>query len=222
MALGRLAGNSSRSTQRAVYQPPRCQPICTSHGHTRSGGAGMVTAWLVTTVGWSTSSSPGSIARRSARVDPAVRPSHSPAATTPTDAATAVAHPHRDRQLASRSSSLPIVTASRSRRTLARPPCGRRPSRQRTSETPPLDHGQRVRSRLSRMITRSCRHCGHTLGGEPLRRLSDAHLDRLFSSSVEPSPRGCGGSRGPAAAAPRRPAARCPAHTRTTGAPGRP
>ena len=88
MTLGQLAGNSSRSTQRAVYQPPRCQPICTSHGHTRAGGAGMATAWLVTTVGRSTSSSPGSGRRRSARVDPAVRPSHCPTAAAPTTAAT--------------------------------------------------------------------------------------------------------------------------------------
>jgi hypothetical protein len=47
----------------------------------------MVTAWLVTTVGWSTSSSPGSGRWRSARVDPAVRPGHCPTAAAPTMAA---------------------------------------------------------------------------------------------------------------------------------------
>jgi hypothetical protein len=40
--LARFAGNSNLSTQRAVYQPPRCQPIWTSHGHTIAGGASMV------------------------------------------------------------------------------------------------------------------------------------------------------------------------------------
>jgi hypothetical protein len=54
----------------------------------------MVTAWLVTTVGWSTSSSPGSGRWRSARVDPAVRPSHCPTAVAPTTAAT-IASPAR-------------------------------------------------------------------------------------------------------------------------------
>ena len=44
-ALGQLAGNSSRSTQRGVYQPPRCQPTWVSHGQTRSGGAPTVIAW---------------------------------------------------------------------------------------------------------------------------------------------------------------------------------
>src|SRR5664279_4710976 len=47
-ALGQLAGNSSRSTQRSVYQPPRCQPIWVSHGQTSAGSASMVTVWLVT------------------------------------------------------------------------------------------------------------------------------------------------------------------------------
>ena len=51
LALGQLRGNSSLSTQRAVYQPARCQPICTSHGQTRSAGTSMVRAWLVTTCG---------------------------------------------------------------------------------------------------------------------------------------------------------------------------
>ena len=36
LALGQFSGNSSLSTQRAVYQPARCQPICTSQGHTYS------------------------------------------------------------------------------------------------------------------------------------------------------------------------------------------
>ena len=38
-ALGRLSGKSRTSTQRGVYQPPRCQPTCTSHGQTCSAGA---------------------------------------------------------------------------------------------------------------------------------------------------------------------------------------
>ena len=51
-ALGQFAGNSSLSTQRAVYQPARCQPICTSHGQTASGGASMVMAGLSPPRGW--------------------------------------------------------------------------------------------------------------------------------------------------------------------------
>ena len=31
-ALGALAGNNRASTHRAVYQPPRCQPVCTTLG----------------------------------------------------------------------------------------------------------------------------------------------------------------------------------------------
>jgi hypothetical protein len=43
-ALGQFAGKSRRSTQRAVYQPARCQPIWASHGQTDSAGASMVIA----------------------------------------------------------------------------------------------------------------------------------------------------------------------------------
>ena len=69
-ALGPLAGKRTRSTHRAVYQPPRPQPICTSHGHTADGGASMVMAWSVCTTGSATTSSPGSRLLRSSRVDP--------------------------------------------------------------------------------------------------------------------------------------------------------
>ena len=44
LALGQLRGKSSRSTHRAVYHPARCQPICTSQGHTQTAGALMVMA----------------------------------------------------------------------------------------------------------------------------------------------------------------------------------
>jgi hypothetical protein len=43
-AAGPLAGNNNRSTHRAVYQPPRPHPICTSHGQTAAGGASIVIA----------------------------------------------------------------------------------------------------------------------------------------------------------------------------------
>ena len=69
-ALGQFSGNSSWSTQRAVYQPARCQPICTSHGQTLSGGASMSMAWLVTTCGLGTMSSPGRSSARSAGTEP--------------------------------------------------------------------------------------------------------------------------------------------------------
>ena len=39
-----VRGNSSRSTHSAVYHAPRCQPICTSQGQIRSGGAPIVMA----------------------------------------------------------------------------------------------------------------------------------------------------------------------------------
>jgi hypothetical protein len=50
-ALGSFAGNNSRSTHRAVYQTPRCQPICTSHGQIRSGGVSIVMACVVVAIG---------------------------------------------------------------------------------------------------------------------------------------------------------------------------
>ena len=129
VALGQLPGNSSRSTKRGVYQPPRCQPIWTSHGHTWSGGTGMVAAWLVTTVGWSMSSSPGSGWRRSAWVDPAVRPSHWLAAITPTVATTIATRPRalrrrvpcRRRSLVALSGSLTVTSPPRAGWCAARP-----------------------------------------------------------------------------------------------------
>lgn len=72
--LGRFAGKNTTSTQRGVYQPPRCHPICVSHGQTASGCEAIVMAWLVTAFGCITTLSPGNSVRRSARVEPAVRP----------------------------------------------------------------------------------------------------------------------------------------------------
>jgi hypothetical protein len=51
-ALGPFAGNRSRSTHSAVYHAPRCQPICTSQGQIRSGGASIVMACVVTAIGF--------------------------------------------------------------------------------------------------------------------------------------------------------------------------
>src|SRR5665647_2287120 len=59
LVLGGFAGNRRRSTQRAVYHWPRCQPSCTSHGQMSSGGVSMVMAWVVTIIGCWMSSSPG-------------------------------------------------------------------------------------------------------------------------------------------------------------------
>lgn len=73
-ALGWFSGNSSLSTHRGVYHPPRCQPTWTSHGHTACGGAAMVRAWVATVCGHLTRSSPGSACLRSARVEPYVVP----------------------------------------------------------------------------------------------------------------------------------------------------
>ena len=69
-ALGPLAGNRSRSTHLEVYQPPRCQPIYTSQGQTRSGGALMVTECVVRTIGFTTISSPARGSLRSLEVAP--------------------------------------------------------------------------------------------------------------------------------------------------------
>ena len=70
VALGQFAGNSNRSTHLAVYQPPRCPPICTRHGHTHAAGASISMPWLVTTFGCVTTSSPGRRMARSRDVDP--------------------------------------------------------------------------------------------------------------------------------------------------------
>ena len=80
VALGQLAGNRWRSTHSAVYQPPRCQPICRSHGQIRSGGAAIVVACVVTAIGVTISSSPGRLRLRSSAVAPYVRPSRCSAA----------------------------------------------------------------------------------------------------------------------------------------------
>jgi hypothetical protein len=76
VALASLAGKSMRSTQRAVYQPARCQPICTSQGQTSSGGTRIVAACVTLIWGAVTSWSPGSEQRRSAGVAPRVSLSH--------------------------------------------------------------------------------------------------------------------------------------------------
>ena len=74
VALGQFAGKSSRSTQRAVYQPPLCQPIWVSHGQTRSGEALMVIAWSVTTAGSGDDVITGEGVACSSFVEPYVRP----------------------------------------------------------------------------------------------------------------------------------------------------
>lgn len=96
-ALGRLAGKSRASTQRGVYQPPRCQPTWTSHGQTCSGGACSVAACVATTCGSRTSPSPGMASRRSAALEPAVRPSHCIAARhAAIEASTTTVHARRE------------------------------------------------------------------------------------------------------------------------------
>ena len=92
-ALGQLPGKRRRSTHRGVYQPPRCQPTWVSHGHTCSGGAPRVAAWLVTSDGSSISASPGRARARSAGVEPDVSPSRCITAYAPAEPISAATPP---------------------------------------------------------------------------------------------------------------------------------
>jgi hypothetical protein len=65
-ALRRLK-SSSRSQ---LYQPARSTPICTSHGHTREGGASIVTAIVALRVAPGIRSAPGNARRTSSSVAP--------------------------------------------------------------------------------------------------------------------------------------------------------
>jgi hypothetical protein len=58
------------SSRSQLYQPPRSTPNCTSHGHTRAGGASIVTAIVALRVPPGTSSAPGNGRRTSSSVAP--------------------------------------------------------------------------------------------------------------------------------------------------------
>ena len=53
-------GRPPLSIASQLYQPPRPAPICAIHGHTASGGASMVMAWVEVKIGSGTIASTGS------------------------------------------------------------------------------------------------------------------------------------------------------------------